>query len=383
MPGDGQNDQRPARADGGADTVVVGLVATPPDHPAQLVERVTGELPELLGSRVDRSVRWEVRTGWGAVRPRRDGGVEALLEDVARRRVDDGWDVAVCLTDLPFPVGREPLVAHASARRGVAVVSVPALGLSQLRAVRASVPGLVEGLLGGWSDGRGASRDERLGRMVEDVAPMQRVLDHADDGEVGFAASRVGGYLRLLTGMVRANRPGRALVGLSKLLVGAFGTAAFALTTNTIWQMGDALDGLRLIVVMLLSLVALVGWLIVAHDLWETPSPYTPPELARLFNLGTVVTLSLAAILSYVVLFVGTAAVAALLIDRSVLEQTLGRPVGPGDYATLAWITASLATVGGAIGSGLEDEEDVRAAAYGYHPSPGGRRDESDRPPDD
>jgi hypothetical protein len=35
-----------------------------------------------------------------------------------------------------------------------------------------------------------------------------------------------------------------------------------------------------------------------------------------------------------------------------------------------------LATVGGAIGSGMEDENTVRAAAYGYHPEPGGWRDE-------
>ena len=190
-------------------------------------------------------------------------------------------------------------------------------------------------------------------------------------------SSRVGGRLRLLTGMVRANRPGRALLGLSKLMVAAFGTAAFALTTNTIWMIGDALDALRLTVIMLLSLAALITWLVVAHDLWEKPSADTSRELARLFNAGTLVTLGLATMASYLVLLVGTAAAAALLIDPSVLEQTLNRPVTVGDYATLAWIISSMATVGGAIGSGLEDEEHVRAAAYGYHPTPSGWRDDA------
>ena len=81
-------------------------------------------------------------------------------------------------------------------------------------------------------------------------------------------------------------------------------------------------------------------------------------------------------------LFVGTLGVAALLIDASVLEQNIGHPVGLRDYLTLAWIISSMATVGGAIGSGLEDEEDVRAAAYGYHPTPGGWRDGQDEEPD-
>ena len=154
---------------------------------------------------------------------------------------------------------------------------------------------------------------------------------------MGYVASRLTGRVRLLTGMVRANRPGRALLGLSKLLVGAFGTAAFALTTNTIWQMGDALDGLRLTLIMLLSLVRLVGWLIIAHDLWEKRRRDTPRELARLFNLGTVLTLALAAGVSYLVLFAGTATARRAADRLSVLTRTC-RPVGPTDYAMLAWI---------------------------------------------
>nr|WTA65496.1 hypothetical protein OHB51_23625 [Micromonospora sp. NBC_00855] len=361
--------------------IVVGLVATPPDQPARVAERLTAELASGLTERVSADVRWIVREGWGEVAPRRDGGAEALLDDLAQRRADDQWDVAICLTDLPLHAERMPLVAQTSARRRVAVVSLPALGLHQLRAASAAVPDLVSGLLSDVSDQRVSSAGGAPAEMARRLPAVHRVLSEADAGEQRYVASGLIGRARLLTGMVRANRPGRALLGLSKLLVGAFGTAAFALTTDTIWQMGDALGGLRLSVIMLLGLTALVAWLIVAHDLWEKPDRDTPAELARLFNLGTILTLTLATAVSYVVLFVGTVLVGALLIDTSVLEQILERPVSSTDYLTLAWITSSLATVGGAIGSGLENEETVRAAAYGYHPQPDGWRDQKNGQP--
>jgi hypothetical protein len=358
--------------------IVVGLVATPPDYPARIAARLMAELAGRLAERVHADVRWSVRDGWGEVAPRRDGGVEALLDDLAQRRTDEGWDVAICLTDLPLQAERVPLVAQTSARRGVAVVSLPALGLRQLPAVRAVVPDLVSRLLTDASDQRVPPAGWPPAELARRVAAIRRMVHASDAGELGYVASRLMGRVRLVTGMVRANRPGRALLGLSKLLVGAFGTAAFALATNTIWQMGDALGVLRLSVIMLLGLTALVAWLIAAHDLWEKPGRGTPAELARLFNVGTVLTLTLATAVSYVVLFAGTVLAAALLIDTSVLEQSLQRPVGVTDYLTLAWIISSLATVGGAIGSGLEDEDTVRAAAYGYHPEPGGWRDERD-----
>src|SRR4051812_15213258 len=318
--------------------IVVGLVATPPDYPARVAARLSAELAGQLGERVDADVRWTVREGWGEVAPRRFGGVEALLDDLARRRADARWDVAICLTDLPLHAERVPLVAQASARRRVAMVSLPALGLGQLRAVRAAVPDLVGRLLTDASDERVPPAGWAPAELASRVAAIRRVVGEAEAGELGYVASRLIGRLRLLTGMVRANRPGRALLGLSKLLVGAFGTAAFALTTETIWQMGDALGGLRLSVIMLLGLTALVAWLIVAHDLWERPDRETSAELARMFNLGTILTLALATAVSYVVLFAGTVLAAALLIDISVLEQTLQRPVDSTDYLTLAWI---------------------------------------------
>lgn len=359
--------------------IVVGLVATPPDHPAQVTAQLRAELADRLAERVDADVRWTVREGWGDVAPRRDGGADALLDDLARRRIDDHWDIAVCLTDLPLHADRMPLVAQTSAQRRAALVSLPALGLRQFPAVRAVVPDLVDRILTDASDQRVPPVDREPAEPAGRITAVHRVDGGGDAGELRYVASRLTGPVRLLTGMVRANRPGRALLGLSKLLVGAFGTAAFALTTNTIWKIGDALGPLRLTVIMLLGLTALVAWLIIAHDLWEKPDAHTPPELTRLFNWGTTITLALATAVSYLVLFAGTALAAALLIDASVLEQTLQRPTHATDYLTLAWIISSLATVGGAIGSGLEDEEAVRAAAYGYHPEPDGWQDETDR----
>lgn len=359
--------------------IVVGLVATPPDHPARVTARLRADLADRLAERVDADVRWTVREGWGEVAPRRDGGADALLDDLARRRTDGGWDVAICLTDLPLHTDRVPLVAQTSAQRRAAVVSLPALGLRQLQSVCTVVPDLVGRLLTDAADQRVPPASWEPAELSGRVTAVQRLVGAGDAGELRYVASRLTGRVRLLTGMVRANRPERALLGLSKLLVGAFGTAAFALTTSNIWQMGDALGPVRLTVIMLLGLTALVTWLIIAHDLWEKPDRDTAPELARMFNWGTILTLALATAVSYFVLFVGTTLAAALLIDTSVLQQTLQRPAHATDYLTLAWIISSLATVGGAIGSGLEDEETVRAAAYGYHPEPDGWQDEKDR----
>ena len=202
--------------------IVVGLVATPPDYPARVAARLTAELAGQLAERVDADVRWTVREGWGEVAPRRDGGVEALLDDLARRRADARWDVAICLTDLPLHAERVPLVAQASARRRVAMVSLPALGLRQLRAVRAAVPDLVGRLLTDASDERvppAGWAPAELASRVPPFAGWSARLRPGNWATLPRGGSAACGCWPEWSGPTARDAP---LLGLSKLLVGAF-----------------------------------------------------------------------------------------------------------------------------------------------------------------
>jgi hypothetical protein len=190
--------------------------------------------------------------------------------------------------------------------------------------------------------------------------------DDDEDIDVRFVSPKARGHLRLLAGMVRANRPWRLFSTMKGTLAAAFATAAYALVMPIIWQMADSLSWVRLLALMVLSLVAMVVWIIVAHHLWERPAEQEAREQAALYTAATALTLSVAVLFSYAVLFVFVLVAAGAFLESGFLQSNLGHPVGLSDYMRLAWMTTSLATVAGALGSELEDEETVREATYGY-----------------
>jgi hypothetical protein len=184
--------------------------------------------------------------------------------------------------------------------------------------------------------------------------------------DVRLVAAVVRGNARLLAGMLRANRPWRLIARLSRALAAAIAAVVFALVTSDVWRLADALGPLKLAALTVISLASVVVFLILSHGLWSRADG-ADREQAILFNVATTLTLIIGVASLYGALFVLGLAGAGLALDQHILSQTIGPKTGLG-YAKVAWMASSLATIAGALGAGLESDDAVREAAYGYRP---------------
>lgn len=343
--------------------VVVGLVAAP-GAAAELAARLAPELAAELSAQHP-EVRWDVRpVEDGLVQPPADDG--EIVAATRGRLLAEDWDLAVALTDVPLEVSRRPVVGSASPLHGVALISLPALGAvgRHRRALQTAV-GLVRALLGTGDGGAGeeVDADDRaaLGRR------LQQLADDADgDDGMRFTARVLSGNLRLLIGMVRANRPWRLAIRLSRALTAAVAAGVFALITSDVWRLADSFGPVRLTVVALGSVAAVVVTLVVGAELWERPRGRRVRKQVLLFNVATAATVVIGVLSLYAVLFLLALAGGLLLVVEPLFSEGLGHGAHLSDYLELAWLTCSLATVGGALGAGLESDDAVREAAYTY-----------------
>jgi hypothetical protein len=349
--------------------IAVGLLAAP-DLPADVAESLAPELSMRLNELYP-EVEWVVPLEIdGLVVP--PASTTELIDAAHERLLGQDWELAIALTDLPLRVGRRTVVAHASPTHRVAVISLPGLGPARLRpkALETAI-GMVRVLTGEAAgaesgDGEGPARRIRMRRRLVELA------DLADQdptrGPTGLAALSRGGRLRLLIGMVRANRPWRLAVRLYRALVAALAVAAFALVTPDLWRISASLGAVRLAAIGILAIVFTVLSLIAAHGLWERRGASKAEDQVLLFNAATAATVLLGVLSLYLALFLFSLAGAGLLITPDLLSKELSSDVSLADYASLAWLATSLAMIGGALGAGLETTDAVREAAYAYRP---------------
>jgi hypothetical protein len=337
------------------------VLLSDPDLPAELADRLVVELPGLLADRVSADVTWRVDEVLNPLAGDEQVSVTHMVEVVGSRMPELGWDLGICLTDLPRRAGRHPVVAELSPSHRIALVSLPALGTLRLYPrVREAVLGLVAHMFADRPATAHPAPATRLG-------PARPLTGDQSDGHAGtlFVVPGARGHLRLLAGMVRANRPWRLFRGLSKALAGVFAVAAFALTSSDVWRLAPPLGPGRQTVLTLGAIGALVTWLIVDHELWERPVGRPARGRAVLYNTATVVTLTLGILVLYAVLVAALVVAVVLLLDDGVLAYVTGHRPTWTDYADIVWFTASASMVGGAFGAGMEDDSVVRLATYG------------------
>jgi hypothetical protein len=349
------------------------------------VDSIGRELPALLAEREGGRKRWRVETS-SQLLPLDEEGSLPLLDIGRRQRDEQGWDVTVLLTELPRRAGKRPILADCHPDSGVGLVSLPALGAFRVRSrARDTIAYLVAAHLGNGDGARSAqsggvpkAAGPGLGFSYEiisdnDETRADQEEDGGDDFDVQLGSQGESfhlvlkgarGTLRLLAGMVRANRPWRLVPSLSPALAGAAAGAAFGVFYSNIWKLADAFSTERLILVNAAAVLAMIIWLIFDNGLWESPRKRHLRSESVLYNSVTTLTVSFGVFCMYLLLYAVTLLAAFVAIPTGYLATTLGHDAGVPDLATIAWLSASMGTIAGALGSGLAGEEAVRRAAY-------------------
>ena len=314
-------------------TIHVGLVADPAS-PTEIARRMS-DLESPGGE--DRDA-WDIEV---VSEPFTTGceDVDTALARLGDHARQHEWDLVVGLTELPLrdDEGRYLLIETDPQRR-TAVLSLPALGGLRMHArTRHAVRALVSGM-----------------------------ADPTSQDEHRVPLPRVTGRWRLLLGMVLANRPWLLVPGLKSALVAALATGAVATINSTVWLLAGSLSWWRLAVATIASIALVVAWLVIDGELWDRPDDDSAQarERSRLYNTSTLVTLTIGVLICYLALYVVNLVWALFVLDPAVMGGYLNASLGYSDLFVLAWFVASAATVGGGLGTGLESDEAIRAAAY-------------------
>ncbi|CAM3691245.1 hypothetical protein E4A47_02580 [Micrococcus flavus] len=360
---------RDAGRHGGVDERRVGLIADP-GVPWTLAQEVAETLPDRLAERHEDEVRWSVEARRQVLPVSADGHL-VLDGEAARLAEENDWDTVVAVVDLPrFDEGRGVLADVLPGRRA-ASVCVPALGVLRTRSrleetvVRVleymdAVPAPDVEMEVSESDGEAS---EGVGR--EHITPVPDTELHGSGRHPDLSTVFVkgpGGTLRLLLGMVAANRPLRLARGMKWAVASAGAAGAYGVFFGSIWSLSNQMSTPRLTGVSALAVIMLVLWLTTTNGLWVRGGRHGGRP--ALDNLSTLATVGLACSALYAALFAVLAVVATVIIPMPYLSAQLNEDAGWADMMRLVWLSTSMGTMAGAVGAGFDDAERIRTATY-------------------
>lgn len=397
--------------------IKVGIIAAP-ERSEDIIEEISDTLAKSFSKQIDQNIDWQVDNLTDPLTGAAEASQDILYNATYIKR-EKQWDYAICLTDLPIFYNKNIVAADLSFEYNVAQISIPAFGWPPMKErIRKTIILLLSELYTNAGEDRSSlphslteekqykEKATHLFKRRFPIIPVRRQQSaHASDKykaqhtdtssrtdqdvkkneqqenkkncheandnhiDIRFVVyPNIYGHFRLILGMTFANNPMKIMSSFKNVIAIAFSTGAFALIFPTIWNLAQFFSIYRLGGLMVSSILGLVIWIIVAHNLWEYPSKRNKPSIRRLYNLATSFTLIIDVVAYYSIMFVLFLITCLLLIPPGYFEAQVmdnGQAVLV-QYLRVAWAAASLSTIVSAIGAGLANEDLVRNITYGY-----------------
>lgn len=343
----------PSSATNPAAGVTVLLVADP-GLPTRWARSIEAELQQVLDDVYSPPIRFEVLTSTLRLQP--DGSLD-LSQALEQAQTFGDPDAVLLLTEIPRLQDGRPLIAEIFPEHNVAVISCPTLGVfaTKRRILDALMSCTVR--MKPTQESRDASRYERRWARWEEVAGTE-------EHQLLLGSPLIGGA-RTVMGMVAGNEPFRTAPRLSSALAAAAATGAFGIFYSSIWTMSMYLTTQRLLGIGVLAMVVITSWLIIGNRLWDAPKHKGLGRVVLLYNLSTVLTLLMIVALLYATLVVVIFLSALVVIDPEYLAETIEREATVVRYLDIAWLSAAMGVVAGALGTSFDKGTNLRSLTHG------------------
>ncbi|MEE1650746.1 hypothetical protein V1260_08060 [Brachybacterium sp. J144] len=330
------------------------LLVSDPGLPTRRAQSLRDDLQKYLAEEFRPPVEVHTRTAMLRLRP--DDSLD--LDDAVQIAREFGHpDVVLLLTELPRLTDGRPLIAEIFPEENVAVISCPTLGAFATR--RRILDTLMDCILRMTHPAgpRGPSRFGRSWRHWNDA-------DDAGAHSTLHAGMALGG-VRMVLGMVASNEPLKTAPRLSSALAAASATGAFGIFYSSIWAMSTFLSTPRLLSIGALGIGAMILWLILSNVLWDSPKRSSLARVVLLYNLSTVMTLLVCVAALYLALVLVILIGGLIVISPEYMTEIIGEEPTFATYLDIAWLSAAMGVVAGALGSSFDRETNLRSLTHG------------------
>lgn len=361
--------------------LTLGIV-TAPGLANQMSEKILKQVSDSLNEAFDHQVEWTLYITVDQVTGAAESSAK-IMQQAAHLKKKNDWDFAISLTDLPIFHDKFVVLADVNNQLKVAQISFPSLGVfpSLKKVQNAFIQMTYELFYSNYEDHSVTFSKKAIGienqstksfnmyRKLFKLSSVKRESFHHQESHFSvrfLVTPKLMGKVKLIFGMTAANNPWSIMPSFKKLIGLAFATGSYMLIFNTLWQLSALYGSFRYILLMATAVTAMISWIIFVHNLWEKKPNYASQKLRFIYNSTTITTLTLSVLLFYISMFVLLSIAVLIFVPANMFESSIGHSVSMIDYLKLSWLVTSAATVAGAVGAGLEDEEAVRKATYGY-----------------